>query len=101
MKQSQAPGLALGLFAPGEEVLLGFGITSVENPLPVDPNTVFVAASITKTCVATTVMCLVDRGRLNLDEPVRTYLPDLRLADERVRSEERRVGKEGRTRWLV
>ena len=25
-----------------------------------------------------------DRGRLNLDEPVRTYLPDLRLADERV-----------------
>src|SRR5437762_2265168 len=84
MKQSQAPGLALGLFAPGEEVLLGFGITSVENPLPVDPNTVFVAASITKTCVATTVMCLVDRGRLNLDEPVRTYLPDLRLADERV-----------------
>lgn len=84
MKQSQAPGLALGLFAPGEEVLLGFGITSVENPLPVDPNTVFVAASITKTCVATTAMCLVDRGRLDLDEPVRTYLPDLRLADERV-----------------
>jgi len=71
MKESQAPGLALGLFAPGEGVLLGFGITSVENPLPVDPNTVFVAASVTKTCVATTVMCLVDRGRLDLDEPVR------------------------------
>ncbi len=84
MKLSQAPGLALGLFAPGEEVVHGFGITSIENPLPVDAKTVFVAASITKTCVATTVICLVERGRLDLDEPVRTYLPDLRLADERV-----------------
>ncbi len=84
MHQHSVPGLALGLVVPGQELVLGFGITSAENPLPVDANTIFVAASITKTVVATTVMTLVDRGQLDLDVPIRTYLPDLRLADEDV-----------------
>src|SRR6266516_1313778 len=84
MRQYSVPGLALGLVVPGQEVVRGFGITSTENPLPVDANTVFVAASITKTVVATTVMILVDRGQLDLNVPIRTYLPDLRLAEEDV-----------------
>ncbi|TMC38760.1 MAG: beta-lactamase family protein [Chloroflexi bacterium] len=84
MKQALVPGLALGLVGPGENLLRGFGVTSLPNPLSVDTDTIFVAASITKTCVATTVMRLLDRGQLELDKPIRSYLPDLRLADESV-----------------
>jgi CubicO group peptidase (beta-lactamase class C family) len=84
MKRYVVPGLALGLVSDGAQVLHGFGVTSIENPLPVDDDTIFVAGSVTKTVVATTVTCLVDRRELELDLPIRTYLPDLRLADETV-----------------
>jgi CubicO group peptidase (beta-lactamase class C family) len=86
MERYHIPGLALGVLSDGDESLHAFGITSVDNPLPVDANTIFVAGSVTKMVVATTVMCLVERGALELDRPIRTYLPDLRLADESVAS---------------
>ena len=59
-------------------------MTSVENALPVDPDTIFQIGSVTKTVTATAIMVLAERGILDLDEPVRNYLPDLRLADEEV-----------------
>ncbi len=85
MKRYFVPGLALGLHVDGAQFNCGFGVTSIENPLPVDANTIFVAGSITKTVVATTVTCLTDRGKLDLDRPIRAYLPDLRLADDSCR----------------
>jgi CubicO group peptidase (beta-lactamase class C family) len=78
------PGLAVGLVHPGGEQVAGYAVTNVEHPLPVDGETLFHAASITKTLTATAVLRLVERGALALDAPVRTYLPDLRLADEDV-----------------
>ncbi len=84
MDEHSIPGLAIGLVTPDQDLTSGFGVTSVENPLPVDANTIFVAASITKTVVATAVMVLVNHRKLDLEVPIRTYLPDLRLADEDV-----------------
>jgi len=81
MKRFQVPGLAIGLSLDGAERLRGFGVTSIENPLPVDADTVFVAGSLTKPVVATAAMSLVGDGRLDLDSPVIRYLPDLKLAD--------------------
>ena len=78
------PGVAVGLIADGEEWLAGFGVTNVEHPLPVDADTLFQIGSITKTFTATALMRLVERGDVELDAPVRTYLPDLRLRDEDV-----------------
>jgi CubicO group peptidase (beta-lactamase class C family) len=40
-------------------------------------------ASITKTFVATSVMQLVEAGKINLDAPVVQYLPYFHLADDR------------------
>jgi CubicO group peptidase (beta-lactamase class C family) len=82
MERLQVPGVALGVLYEGQEYAAGFGVTSLENPLPVTPETLFQIGSITKTFVATIAMRLVEMGKLNLDEPLRTYLPDLRLADE-------------------
>ena len=77
----RVPGVAIGLLYDGQEHTAAFGVTSIANPLPVDENTLFQVGSITKTFTATAVMRLVDNGRLDLDRPVRAYLPDLRLSD--------------------
>lgn len=74
----------MGLWYAGREYHFGYGVTSVEHPLPVTPDTLFQIGSITKTFLATAVMRLVEQGRLSLDTPLRTYLPDLRLSDEKV-----------------
>ena len=84
MERLHVPGVAVGVLFDGEEIAEGFGVTSVENPLPVDTTTLFQIGSITKTFTATAVMRLVEQGVLDLDVPVRTYLPDLLLADEEV-----------------
>ena len=82
--ESDTPGVALGLLHEREEHVAGFGTTSVENPLAVTPETLFQIGSITKTFTGTVAMILVERGHLDLDEPVRRYLPKLRLADGEV-----------------
>ena len=87
MDETGTPGVAFG-YASGDDAqhVEGFGVTSTENPLEVTPDTLFQIGSITKTFTGTAAMVLVERGELDLDAPVRTYLPDLRLADEDVAS---------------
>jgi CubicO group peptidase (beta-lactamase class C family) len=84
MEELSVPGLALGVLFGGQEETAGLGVTSIENPLEVTPDTRFQIGSITKTFTATAIMRLVEAGRLSLDDPVRTYLPELRLSDEDV-----------------
>jgi CubicO group peptidase (beta-lactamase class C family) len=81
MARLAIPGTVVGILQDGKTALAGFGITSVENPLPVTTETLYQIGSITKTFVATAVMRLVEMGKLALDAPLRTYLPELRLAD--------------------
>ena len=77
------PGVAAGVWAGGREVYGCHGVTSIENPLPVDPDTVFVVGSVTKTFTATAMMCLVADGKVHLDAPVGRYVPEFTLKDER------------------
>ncbi|HVU14223.1 MAG TPA: serine hydrolase domain-containing protein [Phototrophicaceae bacterium] len=74
------PGAALGIIYEGETYTQGFGVTSVDNPLLVDADTLFQIGSISKTFAGTAAMRLVEQGKLDLDAPIRTYLPDLRLS---------------------
>jgi len=76
------PGVAIGLHAGGREDYLFHGVTSIENPLAVDAGTLFQIGSTTKTYTATLIMMLVEQGLVDLDAPVRTYVPELRLSDE-------------------
>jgi CubicO group peptidase (beta-lactamase class C family) len=82
-ERSGVPGVAAGLWADGREVYACHGVTSIENPLAVNPDTVFVAGSVTKTFTATAVMRLVADGKVELDAPVRRYVPEFTLTDER------------------
>lgn len=77
------PGAAVGVWANGQESYACHGVTSVENPLPVDRDTLFLLGSVTKTYTATALLRLAADGRIELDAPVRRYVPELRLTDEK------------------
>ena len=81
------PGVAAGVWADGQEIYASHGVTSIDNPLPVDQDTLFLAGSVTKTFTATTLMRLVAEGTVDLDAPVRRYVPELKLADEQTAAE--------------
>jgi CubicO group peptidase (beta-lactamase class C family) len=81
------PGVAVGMWADGQEVHACHGVTSVDNPLPVDQETLYQLGSVTKTYTATALMRLVASGQVELEAPVRRYVPELQLADERVAAE--------------
>ena len=84
MKRLRVPGVAVGVWHKGRETCAGFGVTSVENPLPVTPDTLFQTGSISKTFTGTLLMQLAEQGKLDLDAPVRKYIKDLKLSDESV-----------------
>jgi CubicO group peptidase (beta-lactamase class C family) len=84
MKRHRVPGVAVGVLADGRDYSAGFGVTNVRHPLPVDDRTLFQIGSITKTFTATLAMRLVDGRKLDLDVPIRSYLPDFRMRDPEV-----------------
>ncbi len=81
------PGVAVGVWADGQEIYACHGMTSIDNPLPVNRDTLYELGSVTKTYTATALMRLVAAGRVDLDAPVRRYVPDLVLADEQATAE--------------
>jgi CubicO group peptidase (beta-lactamase class C family) len=81
-KEYGVPGVALGIIHDGNVTIRGFGVTNVEDSVPVNAHTVFPIASISKTFAATAIMRLVEQGKIELRAPVRTYLPDFRVRDE-------------------
>src|SRR5258708_22530948 len=84
MQRFPVPGVAVGVIDGDREYTAGFGVTSIDNPLPVTDETLFQIGSTTKTVTGTLAMRLVEEGKLDLDVPVRTYLPELRLMEEDV-----------------
>jgi CubicO group peptidase (beta-lactamase class C family) len=81
MAAAEIPGVALGILDNGREEVAGLGVANVETGEPVTPETLFQLGSVTKTYTATALMRLVEQGRVELDLPVRTYVPDFRVAD--------------------
>jgi CubicO group peptidase (beta-lactamase class C family) len=84
MARYQIPGVAIGVYYQGQEYVRGYGVTNVDYPQPVDGDTLFRIGSTTKTFTGTIIMRLVEQGKLDLNAPVRRYLPALQLADEAV-----------------
>lgn len=82
MAKYHIPGVAIGVYSQGEAYVRGYGVTNVDDPEPVDGDTLFRIASTTKTFTGTAVMRLVEQGALDLSAPVRRYLPEFRVEDE-------------------
>ena len=84
MKRLKVPGVAVGIWHKGKEYAEGFGITSVEHPLPVTADTLFQTGSISKTFTGTMIIKLVEDRKVDLDAPVRKYIKDFRVQDRDV-----------------
>src|SRR5512139_680575 len=84
MKRLQVPGVSIGIYHKGNEYAAGFGITSVEHPLPVTVDTIFQTGSISKTFTGTAIMMLVEQGKVDLDAPVKKYVKDFKVQDQEV-----------------
>jgi hypothetical protein len=78
MKESGIPGLAYGIVIDEEVVLAkGLGLRDVATSAPVDVDTVFRIASMTKSFTALAILKLRDAGKLSLDDPVARYVPEV------------------------
>ncbi|MEO7045911.1 MAG: serine hydrolase domain-containing protein [Ferruginibacter sp.] len=73
------PGVSVGVWANSQEEYACRGVTSINNPLPIDLDTLFILGSVTKTYTATTLMSLVAEGKINLNGLVKKYVPELKL----------------------
>ncbi len=82
MKDWKVPGLAIAV-VQGDKVILqkGYGYRDLEKQLPATPNTLFAIGSITKSFTVTTLGMEMDEGKVDLDKPVRDYLPTFKLFD--------------------
>lgn len=76
----------IGPYEPGVAVTLvkenhiihcqGYGLANLEWEQPVTSRTVFGLGSLTKPFTAIAMMLLEKQGKLHLDDPIQTYLPD-------------------------
>jgi CubicO group peptidase (beta-lactamase class C family) len=75
---SKVPGIAYGILVDGELAASGgLGVRELDAKSPVDVDTVFRIASMTKSFTAISILRLRDDGKLSLDDPVEKYVPEL------------------------
>jgi len=77
IKRGAAPGVCIGVARAGQVLFAkGYGKADLENDVAVTPESIFRIASITKQFTAAAIMKLVEQGKVKLDEPVKTYIPE-------------------------
>lgn len=81
VSSASVPGV-VALAANDTDVIYSgaFGVRSLAQPQPMTLDTVFWIASMTKAVTTTAAMQMVERGKLNLDQPAREILPELSSA---------------------
>src|SRR5688572_19028764 len=76
MAQTRLPGLSIALVKDGEVVYArGFGHADIAAGRAATPNTLYGAASITKSFIAIAILQLIERGLIKLTDPVEKFLP--------------------------
>jgi CubicO group peptidase (beta-lactamase class C family) len=75
--KQRPPGLSVALVKAGGSIWNeGFGLADIEAHSPADVDTVYLWFSMTKLVTATAVLQLAERGKLDLDAPVRDFVPE-------------------------
>jgi CubicO group peptidase (beta-lactamase class C family) len=82
LRDHGVPAAAWGVLHAGQIVDGAAGLLSTTTGVEATPDSVFQIGSITKLWTSTLVLQLVDEGKIDLDLPVRTYLPEFRIGDE-------------------
>jgi|KBSSwiStaDraftv2_1062776.scaffolds.fasta_scaffold80271_2 CubicO group peptidase (beta-lactamase class C family) len=83
LKDWHAAGVTIAVVEKGKVVYTGgFGYRDLDKKLPVTENTQFAIGSCTKAFTASMLGMLEKEGKLEIDKPVRTYLPELKFQNE-------------------
>ncbi len=83
MDKLGVPGAGLALIDNGKVVFEGgLGLRQLGKPMPVDANTLFMAASNTKGMTTLLLALEADEGKLRWDQPVTQLFPSFRLGDD-------------------
>lgn len=79
MSAAHVPGLVYGIVADGRLVYVkGLGVQDVATGRPVTSDSLFRIASMSKAFTALAILKLRDQGKLSLDAPAETYVPEMR-----------------------
>jgi CubicO group peptidase (beta-lactamase class C family) len=82
MKEYGVPGVGLAVIEHGRLTYVkGYGVRDVTTRAPVTASTQFAIGSVTKSFTALDIMVLVEDGLVDLDAPVTTYIPELKLSN--------------------
>src|SRR5262249_38088729 len=81
LAEFKVPGAAVGVYAGGEAIDVAAGVLSKATGVEAAADSVFQVGPITRASATTLLMQLGDEGRLDLDVPVRQYLPGFAIAD--------------------
>jgi CubicO group peptidase (beta-lactamase class C family) len=88
MVQQNVVGLSVAVVQNNEvSYLQGFGAASIKRKTQVTPQTIFDLASCSKSFTATAALLLWNDGLIDLDQPVKHYIPEFQLADEKSSAE--------------
>lgn len=76
--ENHVPGTVYGVVKDGSLVLVeGLGVRDIESKVPVDADTRFRIASMSKAFTALAILHLRDQGKIALDAPASRYVPEL------------------------
>lgn len=71
------PGAAVAVLQDGEVVIqTQIGLADIKREVPIDADTLFDLASVSKQFTAAAILLLESDGRLNIRQPLTTYVPD-------------------------
>lgn len=73
------PGAAV-LIMKGDNIIFdkGYGIADIDTKIPIDGNTFFNIASVSKQFTAVAILQLAEQGKLSLEDPVSKYFPEFK-----------------------
>src|SRR5947209_3162081 len=74
----RSPGCAVGVTSGGSlEFVKGYGLADLGHRVPIDGDTRFYIASISKQFTAMSIVLLAQDGRLSLDDPIQKWVPEV------------------------
>jgi CubicO group peptidase (beta-lactamase class C family) len=76
--RNSGPGCAVAASLDGTAALsAAYGMADLEHDVPLRPDSIFEAGSVSKQFTAAAVLLLAQQGRLSIDDPARKYVPEL------------------------
>ena len=78
MRRQMIPGISLAVAKDGKPLYVkSYGVGTLEHTVSTQPDTVYQIGSIGKQFTAVAVMMLANEHKLNLDDPLSKYLPEV------------------------